>query len=320
MKKRSPKAFLVVAVLAFGLAAIAVAQSNPPHASPPVPAEALVQALPPALLPAYLKALQAQKSAAQVRMQNPNAAAQAELTMLKNIKETLLATRRYLPAASDPEKAAIARVLRVLGPPPPSAGQPGMSPGQPMPQPPAINPADVAQAVDKMFKDVDGAIKRLQSGGMSPVPMPGPQPRSPAPSPGGMPGMLKVPPACSEQLRASEQTPQATDVPCSGKQGNLLFRTVCNTSGYNQVAITLPSGRAAGCFAIEALTRNRVVWGIRVEGGPDVYHSSMGPRALAGLVIESATPSPNGKYTIYLDMAQSNPGASITVRFVDYPK
>lgn len=318
MKQISPMAFLVAVVLAFGIAAIAVAQPNAPPTSPPVPAEALVQALPPALQPAYLKALQAHNSAAQARLKNPNAAVQAELAMLESAKEALLATRRYIPAASPPEKAAIARALVVLGPPPPSVGQPGMLPGQPMPKPPAINPADVAQAVDKMFKDVDGAIKRLQSGGMPPGRAPVPQP--PTSSPAGMPGMLNVPPACSEQLRASEQTPQATNVSCNGKQGNLLFRTVCNTSGYNQVAVTLPPGRAAGCFAIEALSRNRVVWGIRVEGGSDVYHSSMGPRALAGLAIGSATPSVNGKYTVYLDTAQSNPGASITVRFVDYPE
>ena len=129
-----------------------------------------------------------------------------------------------------------------------------------------------------------------------------------------------MPPPCSEELRNSELTPQATNVPCNGKQGNLIFRTVCSAAGYDQVAITLPAGRAAGCFDVEAITPNKVVFGIRVEGGPDVYHSSMGPPPLMGLILTDTIPSATGKYTIYLDTANSDPGAAVTVRFVDHPK
>jgi hypothetical protein len=109
-------------------------------------------------------------------------------------------------------------------------------------------------------------------------------------------------------------------VPCNGKEGNLLFRTVCNTDGFDQQAITLPAGRAAGCFGVEAITHNKVVFGIRVEGGANVYHSSAGPAALAALVVSDTSPSATGKYTIYLDRAASDPGARVTVRFVEYPK
>lgn len=127
-------------------------------------------------------------------------------------------------------------------------------------------------------------------------------------------------PVCTEELRNSEQLPQAVDVPCKEKAGNLLFRTVCNQPGYDQVAITLPAGREAGCFGIEAITKNKVVWGIRVEGGADVFKTGMGPAVLHGLIIGDTAPSSTGKYTIYLDTAASDPDARITVRFVDYPR
>ncbi|MSS72457.1 MAG: hypothetical protein EXS64_13335 [Candidatus Latescibacteria bacterium] len=108
-------------------------------------------------------------------------------------------------------------------------------------------------------------------------------------------------------------------MPCNGKEGNLLFRTVCNAAGYDQQAITLPAGRAAGCFGVEAITHNKVVWGIRVEGGAEVYRSDK-PAPLSGLIVSDTVPSATGKYTIFLDMAASDPGARVTVRFVDYPK
>ena len=132
---------------------------------------------------------------------------------------------------------------------------------------------------------------------------------------------MHIPPNCSESVRTSEQQPQQTNVPASnGKQGNLLFRTVCDMTPYDQVAITLPTGRQALDFGVEAITPLKVVWGIRVEGGADVYHSTAGPTALSNLLIQDSTPSATGKYTIYLDTAASDPGARITVRFIDVPK
>jgi len=134
------------------------------------------------------------------------------------------------------------------------------------------------------------------------------------------PGGIPDPPPCSDAQRISELSPQAVNVPCSGKQGNLLFRTVCASPGFNQASIVLPAGRAAGCFAIEAITRNRVTFGIRAEGGPDVYRSSQGPGALKGLALTDSVPSPSGKYTVFIDIPNSDPGAAVTLRFVDHPK
>jgi hypothetical protein len=161
---------------------------------------------------------------------------------------------------------------------------------------------------------------------------PPPAPTSPAmmpPPPSGTtslmmaspppPGALPTPPPCSDALRTSEQSPQKTGVPCNGKEGNLLFRTVCNADGYDTQAIVLPAGRAAGCFGVEAITGGRIAFGIRVEGGATLYHSSSGPIP-AGFVITDTMPSATGKYTIFLDRGASDPGAAVTVRFVDYPK
>lgn len=146
--------------------------------------------------------------------------------------------------------------------------------------------------------------------------------------PGGMGGPGEpgeptgsIPPECSEPLRQAEQNPQATNVPASnGLQGNLLFRTVCDAPGFQEIAIALPSGRQAVDFDIEAITPGNVVFGIRVEGGPDVFHSSAGPTAFHSLNIADTAPSATGKYTVYLDTAASDPGSRVTVRFIDTPK
>ena len=104
--------------------------------------------------------------------------------------------------------------------------------------------------------------------------------------------------------------------------GNLIFRTVCNMPGWDTNAITLPAGRAAGGFDVEASTHDPsgVAFEIRVEGGPTVYHSSMGKAAFHGLILEDNNPSSTGKYTIALDAGGSATGARITIRFVDHPK
>ena len=203
----------------------------------------------------------------------------------------------------------------------------GTSFAQGPPPPPPVNPQAVKDVFALIDANKDGklSLEEVQAWAVEAMP-PGPQGRQARlvlmmrPMPPRPPGPLPEPPPCSEDLKNSEQLPQATNVPCNGKEGNLLFRTVCNTAGYDQVAITLPAGRAAGCFGIEAITRNRVVWGIRVEGGADVYNSGMGPGPLAALTISDTAPSATGKYTVYLDMARSDPNARITVRFVDYPK
>jgi hypothetical protein len=204
--------------------------------------------------------------------------------------------------------------------------------------PPPPDPAVVDQVYKMIDKNGDGVLQKeevlawvkqayppgpngepagmmlVQPGAQPPPPPPGETAMMPPP-----PGPLPTPPPCSDALRTSEQNPQKTNVPCNGKEGNLLFRTVCNADGYDTQAITLPAGRAAGCFGVEAITGGRIAFGIRVEGGATLYHSSSGPIP-AGFVVSDTMPSATGKYTIFLDRGASDPGAAVTVRFVDYPK
>ena len=150
---------------------------------------------------------------------------------------------------------------------------------------------------------------------------PGPPPGQPGPpqSPAGKPGEPTGPPECSDQLRESELKPQAEDVPCGNTTGNLMFRTVCATPPYDTNAIVLPEGRAAGCFDVESITKGRVNWGIKIEGGRMIYVSQMGKAGLKHVKISDTFPSKEGKYTIYVDGRSSEPGARVTIRFVDHP-
>ena len=135
-------------------------------------------------------------------------------------------------------------------------------------------------------------------------------------------GKLPMPPPCSAELRTSELLPQATDVACGGKTGNLIFRTVCNTPGYENNAIVLPTGREAGCFNIEAISGNPV-FEIAAEGSAAAIYRYNSPADLPGLnalVIMDTSPSASGKYQIRLLHPPSSPGSSVTIRFVDYPK
>ncbi|HCR16159.1 MAG TPA: hypothetical protein DIU35_01645, partial [Candidatus Latescibacteria bacterium] len=131
----------------------------------------------------------------------------------------------------------------------------------------------------------------------------------------------RIPVPCSDDVRNAEQQPQETNVPFDGKQGNLIFRTVCDNAPYDKHAIGLPSGRMAAGFDVEAITSGiKTVFGIRVEGGADVYHSTQGKAAFHSLVLEDTSPSSNGKYEVYLDLGQSDPGARVTINFIDAPK
>ena len=132
------------------------------------------------------------------------------------------------------------------------------------------------------------------------------------------PGMFpNVAPECTDDLRNSELQPQGTHDQ-DGMTGNLIFRTVCNSPGWENNAITLPAGRNASHFGIEAATTGKVFFGIGVEGGAPVWTTADGKAALDALHLTSAAPSPNGKYVIMIDSAKSDPGVRVTVSFVDH--
>ena len=101
--------------------------------------------------------------------------------------------------------------------------------------------------------------------------------------------------------------------------GNLIFRTVCNTQGNEKNFITLPTGRNASNFGIEAATTGKVFFGVGVEGGAPVWTTADGKAAFDALHLTSTTPSPNGKYVIKIDPVKSDPGVRVTVSFIDHP-
>ena len=173
-----------------------------------------------------------------------------------------------------------------------------------------------------------GASKALPPG-YSNVPQPAadlilPPPSGEAPmSPEGAllagPGMFpNIPPECSDDLRNSELLPQGTEQH-DGITGNLIFRTVCNTQGNEKNFITLPTGRNASNFGIEAATSGKVFFGVGVEDGVPVWTTADGKAAFDALHLTSTTPSPNGKYVIKIDPAKSDPGVRVTVSFIDHP-
>ena len=132
------------------------------------------------------------------------------------------------------------------------------------------------------------------------------------------PGMFdNVPPECSDDLRNSELQPQET-IEKDGMTGNLIFRTVCNSPGWDNTAITLPAGRNASHFGIEAATMGKIFFGIGVEGGAPVWTTADGKAAFVALHLTSAAPSPTGNYVIIIDPAKSDPGARITVSLIDH--
>lgn len=126
------------------------------------------------------------------------------------------------------------------------------------------------------------------------------------PPPGDMPG----PPPCSDELREAELLPQAEGVPCRERAGNLIFRTICNMPGHDMVAISLPEGRAASCFDVEAL-REAIEFEIVTEAGDLIWEPGMGKEAFMGLELEA------GIY--HIRSRGGSPEGAVTVRFVDVP-
>ena len=118
---------------------------------------------------------------------------------------------------------------------------------------------------------------------------------------------LPMAPECSDELRQREQQPQATDASCRHTAGNLFFRTICNSPGYNAVTISLPEGHEANCFGFEAL-RGAVGFEIVAEDGRQVWDSKK------ERIDDFKLPGP-GVYQIRATGGTADGG--ITIRFVD---
>ncbi len=319
---------LLTVALTCGIPLTGFADHHGPSEAPTP--EAMIAMLPPGLQPAFSAGLAAKNAAAAAHQSgDPAALLAAELNMAQQIRNALVQTKAYLATASQDENDAIKQVLGFFtfhGAPgdmqPPGGTAP--SPGMPPPGP----GLDAMFVVDMMIAEADTRITALQwptppgSPPMGTPPPAGTPPGGTPPPMGTPPGAMNAPPTCSEELRLSEELPQAENVMASnGKQGSLLFRTVCgDTPGFDQVAISLPSGRSAVDFDVEAMTAGNVSFGIRVEGGADIYHSSMGPAAFPALALADVTPSATGRYTVYLDLSSSDPGSRVSVRFIDAPK
>jgi hypothetical protein len=120
------------------------------------------------------------------------------------------------------------------------------------------------------------------------------------------------PPECTDELFTNEMEPQAEGETCAETEGNLVFRTVCNVEGFNAQAITLPEGRAAGCFDIEAIRGSNIVFEIvRESDGAVEFDTSMGKDAFHTLVLV-------GPEVYHLKLVSGSPDAAITVRFIDH--
>ena len=130
---------------------------------------------------------------------------------------------------------------------------------------------------------------------------------------------LPQPPPCDEGVRESELSPQDVNVACSSSEsvGNLIFRTVCNEDPYKSEAISLPSGRAADCFAIEAIRGSGITFEIVEEStGTAVFNTADGKHAFDTLVLTGG-PSGTKVYRINL-LSGDTPDASLTIRFIDH--
>ncbi len=120
---------------------------------------------------------------------------------------------------------------------------------------------------------------------------------------------------CSDELRDGELGPQAEGVSCphSESVGNVVFRTVCNLDPWRSQAISLPAGRAADCFGLEAIAGHHIEFEIiREADGSQAFHTSMGKEAFDNLVLTEDI------YHINL-LSADEPDARITVKFIDHP-
>ena len=100
---------------------------------------------------------------------------------------------------------------------------------------------------------------------------------------------------------------------CNGAEGNHVIRALMASEGSNAVAISLPEGRAAGCFEV---TGGDYSADIIEETDPPsdpapVIWSSGSGDAIADLVISGSG--------IFHFQLTSDDGAAITVSYVDYP-
>ena len=122
---------------------------------------------------------------------------------------------------------------------------------------------------------------------------------------------LPLAPECSDELRDSERDPQAENVPCGDREGNLIFRTICNMPGFESQAISLPDGRGAGCFGLEAL-RSEIAFEIVAEDGTVLFNTNMGKEAYMGLHLE-------GPGVFEVRSVGGSPDGGVTIRFTDIP-
>ena len=120
---------------------------------------------------------------------------------------------------------------------------------------------------------------------------------------------------CSDGDRGEMMDPEWPSTECNGKTGNEVSRELTGAAGGYTVAISLPSGREAGCFSIESYAAIEVQIAEETnppeDPAPVMWHSDDGEEALADLVLEE------GIY--HVEVINSNDeNAAITVVFVDY--
>ena len=141
------------------------------------------------------------------------------------------------------------------------------------------------------------------------------------PPPEGMGGLhegdpdlagLPHPPECSAELQEQEMGPQEEGYPCGDRDGNLVFRTVCNMPGFRMAAITLPENRGAACFGIEALRGHIDFQIVDAMDGSVVWDTSMGKEAYKSLKLDGAPGS-----VFHIQVKGGSPEGSVTVRYVD---
>lgn len=100
---------------------------------------------------------------------------------------------------------------------------------------------------------------------------------------------------------------------CNGAEGNHVIRALTASEGHNAVAISLPEGRAAGCFEVTGGDYSADIieeTDPPSDPAPVVWSSGAGD-AIADLVI--------GGSGIFHFQLTSDDGAAITVSYVDYP-